>query len=146
IAHDGPERPALLNLTASLGLRNVNFIGPVAPENMPALYDSADIYLMSPDADNMPLSLLECFAAGLPVVSSSAGGIPGLIQDQVNGLLFAPGDHRAMAACALRLLQEPGLAAHFAVEARQRCARYTWREIGPQWMELYQCLLVMNSV
>lgn len=146
VAHDGPERPALLNLTVSLGLRKVNFIGPVAPQTMPALYESADIYLMSPDADNMPLSLLECFAAGLPVVSSNAGGIPGLIQDQVNGLLFDPGDHRAMAACALRLLEEPGLAARLAADARARCGRYAWREIGPQWTELYRCLIVRNSV
>ena len=77
---------------------------------MGALYNSADIYLMSPNADNMPLSLLECFAAGLPVVSSSAGGIPNIVEDQVSGLLFAPNDHQAMAACALRLLEEPGLA------------------------------------
>jgi len=43
---------------------------------MTALYDASDVYLMSPDADNMPLSVLECFASGLPVVSSNAGGIP----------------------------------------------------------------------
>ena len=55
---------------------------------MGALYDAADIYLMSPNADNMPLSLLECFAAGLPIVSSTAGGIPNIVEDQTNGLLF----------------------------------------------------------
>ena len=91
---------------------------------MAALYDSADIYLMSPNADNMPLSLLECFAAGLPVVSSNAGGIPNMVQDQVNGLLFAPDDHQAMAACALRLLEEPGLAARLAANAPIQCVKY----------------------
>ena len=140
VAHDGPQRRELVELAASLGLRRVNFIGSVAPEDMPALYDSSDIYLMSPDADNMPLSLLECFAAGLPVVSSSAGGISHLIQDQLNGMLFMPGDHCGMAACALRLLEEPGLAARLASEARRSCARYSWSDIGPQWMELYRRL------
>jgi len=138
IAHDGPLRPALEALARSLGLRQTQFIGSVSPESMGALYHSADIYLMSPDADNMPLSLLECFAAGLPVVSSDAGGIPNVVEDEVNGLLFAPNDHQAMAACALRLLEEPGLASHLARNARAQCARYSWSAIGPQWTTLYR--------
>ncbi len=137
IAHDGPLRPALEDLAQSLGLRQTQFVGSVSRGYMAALYDSADIYVMSPNADNMPLSLLECFAAGLPVVSSDAGGIPNMVQDQVNGLLFAVNDHQAMAACALRLLEEPGLAARLAANARARCARYAWSEIGPQWLAVY---------
>jgi glycosyltransferase involved in cell wall biosynthesis len=138
VAHAGPLRPTLETLSQSLGLRQTQFIGSVSPEHMGALYNSADIYLMSPDADNMPLSLLECFAAGLPVVSSSAGGIPNIVEDQVNGLLFAPNDHRAMAACALRLLEEPGLASFLAGNAQAQCARYSWSAIGPQWIALYR--------
>ncbi len=138
IAHHGPLRPTLEALARSLGLRQTQFIGSVSPERMGALYHSADIYLMSPNADNMPLSLLECFAAGLPVVSSSAGGIPNVIEDQMNGLLFAPNDHQAMAACALRLLEEPGLASRLAGNARAQCARYSWSSIGPQWITLYR--------
>jgi len=137
IAHDGPLRPALEDLARSLGLRHTQFVGSVSPGYMAALYNSADIYLMSPNADNMPLSLLECFSAGLPVVSSDAGGIPNMVQDQVNGLLFAINDHQAMAACALRLLEEPGLAACLASNAQAQCARYAWSEIGPQWLAVY---------
>jgi glycosyltransferase involved in cell wall biosynthesis len=148
IAHDGPLRPALEALAAALGLRQTQFVGSVSAGQMAALYDCADIYLMSPRADNMPLSLLECFAAGLPVVSSQAGGIPEMIEDQINGLLFACDDHRAMAACALRMLEEPGLASELAAEARSRCARYAWSEIGPQWSALYAQFseAAMNSV
>jgi glycosyltransferase involved in cell wall biosynthesis len=103
---------------------------------------------MSPNADNMPLSLLECFAAGLPVVASDAGGVPNMVRDQVNGLLFVPDDHQAMAACALRLLEEPGLASRLAANARAQCGRYTWPVIGPQWLALYDQRLrrPMNSV
>jgi len=140
IAHDGPLRAELEALAASLGLRQTQFIGSVSPGNVAALYDAADIYLMSPDADNMPLSVLECFASGLPVVSSNAGGIPNLIEDETNGLLFAPNDHRAMAACALRLLEEPGLASRLAANALGRCAQYSWPEVGPQWTAHYRRL------
>jgi len=138
IAHDGPLRPALQALAASLGLRQTQFIGSVSPGDMAALYHSADIYLTSPNADNMPLSLLECFASGLPVVSSNAGGIPQIVEDQINGLLFAPDDHQAMAACALRLLEEPDLASRLAANARSGCAKYSWSVVGPQWTALYQ--------
>jgi len=148
MAHDGPLRPVLQALAASLGLRQTQFIGSVSPGSMGALYEAADIYLMSPIADNMPLSLLECFASGLPVVSSNAGGIPDMVEDQKNGLLFTPNDHRAMAACALRLIEESGLAAHLAANAHARCAKYSWPEIGPQWIALYRHLSAasINSV
>jgi glycosyltransferase involved in cell wall biosynthesis len=148
IAHYGPLRPALEALALSLGLRQTQFIGSVSPRNMGALYDSADIYLMSPNADNMPLSLLECFTAGLPIVSSNAGGIPNIVEDQITGLLFLPDDHQAMAACALRLLEEPGLASRLALNARERLAHYSWSRIGPQWIGLYDRLsdASINSV
>jgi len=141
VAHTGPLRPKLEALATWLGLRNTQFIGSVSPEHMGALYDEADIYLMSPNADNMPLSLLECFASGLPIVSSNAGGIPNIVEDRQTGLLFPPNDHQAMADCALRLLEEPGLAARLARNAQAMCEQYTWPHIGPQWMALYQRLL-----
>jgi len=137
IAHDGPLRRTLERLAAELGLHNTQFVGSVSTRQMAALYDSADIYLMSPNADNMPLSLLECFAAGLPVISSNAGGIPNIVQDGHNGLLFPPNDHQAMAECALRLLEETGLAVCLARNARAECEKYEWTRIGPQWIDLY---------
>jgi glycosyltransferase involved in cell wall biosynthesis len=148
IAHDGPLRRELKALAESLCLRHTQFVGSVSRGCMGALYDTADIYLMSPNADNMPLSLLECFAAGLPVVSSNVGGIPNMVEDQMTGLLFARGDHRAMAACALRLLEESGLASRLAENAHAQCAAYCWSRIGPQWLALYDPLLdfSINSV
>jgi glycosyltransferase involved in cell wall biosynthesis len=147
IAHSGPLRGQLEMLARSLGLRETHFIGPVSRQEMAALYDSADIYLMSPNADNMPLSLLECFASGLPIVSSSAGGIPNVVEDHRTGLLFPPNDHQAMAACALRLLEEPRLAARLAKNARAEFEKYAWRHIGPQWVALYRINSVrINSV
>ncbi len=141
ITHTGPLRPQLEALAAWLGLRQTKFIGPVSPEHMGVLYNEADIYLMSPNADNMPLSLLECFAAGLPIVSSNAGGIPGMVHHQQTGLLFPPNDHQAMATCALRLLEDPELAERLARNGRAESEKYSWREIGPQWTALYYRLL-----
>jgi glycosyltransferase involved in cell wall biosynthesis len=148
IAHGGPLRPKLEALALWLGLRNTRFSGPVSPLEMAALYDDADIYLMSPSADNMPLSLLECFAAGLPIVASNAGGVSNIIEDQHTGLLFAPNDHEAMAACAVRLLEDSGLAARLAKNARAECRKYSGRRIVPQWIAQYRQLpdASINSV
>jgi len=146
VAHDGPLRGELEALARTLGLRQTQFISSVSPAGMAALYDSAEIYLMSPNADNMPLSVLECFAAGLPLVSSNAGGIPNIVEDRSTGLLFAPGDHLGMAACALRLIEEPGLASRLAANARAQCARYSWSQIGPQWVALYGRQLSAASI
>ncbi|HTW63074.1 MAG TPA: glycosyltransferase family 4 protein [Bryobacteraceae bacterium] len=137
VVHDGPLRVQLEALAAWLGLRNTRFTGAVSAQQMASLYDASDIYLMSPNADNMPLSVLECFASGLPVVSSRAGGVPNMVEDQRTGLLFPPNDHQAMARSALRLIEEPGLASWLAANARKACERYAWPDIGPQWIAQY---------
>jgi glycosyltransferase involved in cell wall biosynthesis len=141
VAHDGPLRGALEALAESLGLRQTQFVGSVSAERMSVLYDSADVYLMSPNADNMPLSVLECFASGLPVVASRVGGVPDLVEDGTSGLLFEPDDHAAMAAGALRLIEQPGLAAQLAANARAQWEQYGWSRVGPQWIALYERLL-----
>lgn len=138
VAHEGPLRGELEKLAAALQLRNISFIGVVPKIDAPALYDRADVFLSSPNFDNMPLSVLEAFAAGLPVISSRVGGVPYIVDDGRTGLLFPPGDHEAMAGCALRLLDDPELARRLATAAHAECDQYTWPRVGPQWLALYR--------
>lgn len=139
VAGDGSQRGELERLVTSLGLRGVTFLGRVSPQQMPALYDAADVYLNSPDIDNMPNSVIEAFAAGLPVVTSDAGGIPYIVRHGENGLMVPRGDDAAMAREALRLLHEPGLAARLSAQARQECLdRYTWPRVRDAWVTLYE--------
>ncbi|MFP5263032.1 MAG: glycosyltransferase family 4 protein [Blastocatellia bacterium] len=138
VAGDGSERAKLHAVAAGLGLRNVEFVGAVPPERMPALYDSADIYLNSSDVDNMPLSILEAFACGLPVVTTEAGGIPYIVTDFETGLLARRGDYRALAASVLRLLADNALASKLAGQAREECRKYEWSAVSGQWHGLYR--------
>lgn len=118
----------------------------VPPDEMPARYGEADIYLNAPSIDNMPGSILEAFASGLPVVSTSAGGIPYIVRDQHTGLLVAPDDHAGMAAASLRLLREPDLAVALAERAHEEChARYHWSTVGRLWLSLYRDVLAARS-
>lgn len=141
VAGEGSEAATLRADVAALGLRGITFAGAVAPAAMGSLYDAADIYLNAPNVDNMPTSILEAFAAGLPVVSTRAGGIPHIVHDGENGLLVPLDDHAAMAAAALRLLDEPGLASRLTATARAEVeARYVWPSVMPQWQALYASL------
>ena len=140
LSHDGPLRPALERQAAELGLRNVDFLGKVSLERNAKLYDQADVYLMSPRQDNMPLSVLESFASGLPVVSTEAGGVPCLIEDGVTGLLAPVGDDAALATAACRVLEEPGLAARLGRAGRREAEKYSWAAVGAQWIGLYERL------
>jgi glycosyltransferase involved in cell wall biosynthesis len=142
---DGPQGELLVGLARRLGLESVDFVGFVSPDRMPSYYDAADIYLNASNADNMPLSILEAFSAGLPVVSTNAGGIPYLISHEETGLLIPLNDHMAMAAAAIRLLEDRDLAATITRRALQSCDNYTWKRVRPEWLRLYTALAQRQS-
>jgi glycosyltransferase involved in cell wall biosynthesis len=141
IAHDGPMRSQLEQMVTDLGLRNVTFVGAVPQSEVPRLYDAADIYLTSPDIDNMPGSLLECYASGLPLVATRAGGIPHIARNEETALLVEVNDHEAMALAALRLIEEEGLAQRLVRAARLQCELYSGPAVRRDWLALYAELL-----
>jgi glycosyltransferase involved in cell wall biosynthesis len=86
----------------------------------------------------MPLSVIEAFASGCPVVSTNAGGVPAMVTNEVHGLLVPCGDPAAAAGAVLRLLEEPGLAPRLADAAFDTCAAYQWSSVRARWMALYR--------
>ena len=136
----GSQESTLRQLAGELGLLNVRFVGRVAPSEIWRFYAEADIYLQTPDIDNMPSSVLEAFASGCPVVATNAGGVPAILTDHVHGLLVNCNDHAAAAAQVSRLLDEPALGPRLAAAARESCARYSWNVVRAQWVALYRSL------
>ncbi|MBI2188547.1 MAG: glycosyltransferase family 4 protein [Acidobacteria bacterium] len=137
----GSEEAALGALAASLALRHVTFAGRVPPSEIARYYAEADIYVQSPAIDNMPLSVLEAFASGLPVVSTRVGGVPSMLTDGVHGLLAPPDDDAAIADCVLRLLASPAEARRLAAAARETCARCEWPIAREGWLVAYESVL-----
>jgi glycosyltransferase involved in cell wall biosynthesis len=135
---DGSQGPAIRRLAEELRLRNVTFAGRVPPEDIWRYYAEADIYLQTPDIDNMPTSVLEAFASGCPVVATRAGGVPAILTDDVHGLLVPCGDHQAAGDAMLRLLADPALARRLADTAFESCAKYQWSSVRSQWLALYR--------
>ena len=130
-------RSELEQLARELGLRNTEFIGGVSFAEMPDMYDSADVYLTATDLDNMPSSITECLAAGLPVVTTDAGGIPYIVKHEETALLVPRNDHQALAEAALRLLREPEFAARIAAHGREHCRKFSWPAVQSEWLKLY---------
>ncbi|HKZ81730.1 MAG TPA: glycosyltransferase family 4 protein [Pyrinomonadaceae bacterium] len=134
---DGSQRAELEALANELGLRRVFFAGRVQPSKMSEFYEKADIYLNSPDIDNMPTSLIEAFASGIPIVTTDAGGIPLIVKDGETGLVSPRGDCEAMARSAIRLIEDPDLAFSIAQKAWQQCQKYTWQTVEAKWLGVY---------
>lgn len=139
IAADGFLRSDLEALARDLKLRNYEFIGFVKFDDMPALYDAADIYLSATNIDNMPSSLTESMACGLNVVTTDGGGaIPYIMTNEVTGLIVARDDHQALAAAAIRLLQDNEFALKLVRRAHESTRKFTWPYIREQWLDLYR--------
>ena len=142
----GKEESALRALARELQLRNVVFAGRIAPDAIHEAYRAHDIYIQSPDIDNMPASVLEAFASGLPVVSTNAGGVPTIVVDGEQGLLAPCGDHNALAARVLALLDDHALATRLARTARASCDAFTWSRVREQWIDVYRSVLPAAAV
>ena len=86
----------------------------------------------------MPNSIIEAYAAGLPIVTTDAGGIPYIVTHERTALMVASDDHSALAAGALRLLRDPALALRLADAGRQDClTKYVWPAVRDEWTRLY---------
>jgi asparagine synthase (glutamine-hydrolysing) len=125
-------------LAAKLDLNNVEFIGRVSQEQIGAFYDRADIFINASIVDNMPVSVLEAFAAGLPVVSTAPGGIRYIVEHERTGLLSSPHEWRQLGENVLRLLHEPSLAGMLAGNARHQAQNYRWQNVREQWLQHYR--------
>jgi glycosyltransferase involved in cell wall biosynthesis len=123
VAGDGEERRVLegMNEEDSTG-GQLSFLG--MRDDIPDLMAGADIFVMPSRSEGLPMALIEAMAAGLPVVASSVGGIPEVVEHGVHGLLVDPEDPAALAEAIAILSSDPALrarmgrAGHHRVKAR----------------------------
>ena len=118
---DGPLRQDLLDLAAQLGLDGSRiFVGAFTlREDLTTILANTDIFVMSSVLEGQPLGLVEAMAHGCPIVTTSVGGIPELIEDGVNGLLCAPRDPDALAERIQLLMDRPDLGHRLGGAARR---------------------------
>ncbi|MBA2312976.1 MAG: glycosyltransferase family 4 protein [Actinobacteria bacterium] len=136
---DGPERGHLERMIDRLGLGGrVHLQGFLPHEWVPAVLSHADVLVLPSVCEELGSVLIEAMQAGVPIVASNTGGIPTLVADGHNGLLFPPGDPRALAACIDRLLGDESLTRRLAASARRTVAGRSWDVMASEVLEVYQ--------
>nr|WP_305908392.1 glycosyltransferase family 4 protein [Methylomarinum sp. Ch1-1]MDP4521220.1 glycosyltransferase family 4 protein [Methylomarinum sp. Ch1-1] len=138
IAGSGPQKEELHQLILKLGLEdNVVFTGKLTPIEIAELYQSADIMLNPTTVDNMPNSVLEAMASGVPIVTTDVGGIPYIVKDGETALMAKVNEAESMANQIKRLLNDPLLCETLITNGLQQVQQYTWSKVKCQWLALY---------
>ncbi|MFI2743764.1 glycosyltransferase family 4 protein [Zhouia sp. PK063] len=132
----GPDKDGSLQGAKQLAAQyqlKVNFAGKLSKEAWILLSKKCTIFLNTTTTDNMPVSVIEAMALGLPVVSTNVGGIPYLISHEKTGVLVEKGNVEAMAREIKRLLNNGDWAQKIAYNAREMVALYDWEVVKKSW-------------
>lgn len=148
VAGDGPQRAELEDLARSLSVR-AEFLGRVGRQQKRELLSSCDLVVipsrrLNGRDEGLPTVCLEAMAAGRPIIASRAGGLPEVIADGQNGLLFEPGDHIELAEKLNLVLADRDLRRRLSEGARQAAESYYWSRIGPLFANIFKG--VINEV
>jgi glycosyltransferase involved in cell wall biosynthesis len=133
------------NLVRQLNLSGVNFLGVASRDDIGRFYDGADIFVNASNLDNMPVSVLEAFASGTPVVTTAPEGMRYIVDHERTGLLSEPGDAAALALNIIKVLSDSELAARLAQNAFAELSRYSWKSVREQWLRVYLGLVPRSA-
>jgi L-malate glycosyltransferase len=136
----GPLEKTIRDLVAQLGIQGVRFSGVAGRQEIGRFYDAADIFINASALDNMPVSILEAFASGTPVVSTNPEGMRYVIEHERTGLLSEPGDASALAQNVIRLLKDEEMSCRIARNAYEETRHYRWSAVRQQWLDIYRSL------
>jgi glycosyltransferase involved in cell wall biosynthesis len=120
---DGPEYKSVMEKIAVLGLTNRVYAPGIVSDIKPFL-NRADVVLIPSRIEGIPIILFESMSMGKPVIASSVGGIPDIIEDGHNGFLCEPGDTKGFAAKIRMLHSSPGLRETIGANARAYAEKY----------------------
>jgi glycosyltransferase involved in cell wall biosynthesis len=141
LAGGGSQEADLRALVSELRVQHVEFVGRVQPDEIANLYAASDIYIQSPNIDNMPTAVHEAFASGLPVVSTEAGGVPAILTHGERGLLARLADYETLGHHVVRLLDNPEYARGLARAAYASCDACTWARVREEWVRAYRSVM-----
>ena len=133
---DGPERPTAESLSRELNIGDdIRFVGK--QEQMEEILAIGDLFLLTSEYESFGLAALEAMAAGVPVISTNAGGLPEINEHGVTGFMSNIGDVDDMSAHAVRLLQNEELLSKFKASAYAQAQKFDIQNIIPKYEHLY---------
>lgn len=139
---DGPERADLEEMAVDLGIdSDVCFTGILRGEELARKLRSMDVFVTLSKTENIPLSVLEAMASGLPVVATAMRGLPEIVKDGVNGLLVPPDEPEVTARQVIRLLGDHEMLETYSRQACAFAQRFSQDRIMTEWVEIYRSAL-----
>ena len=137
---DGPERVIAEQLCRELGVcDDVRFVGK--QEQMEDILAIADLFLLTSEYESFGLAALEAMAAGVPVVSTNAGGLPEIMIQGYNGFMGSVGDVQTMSKQAIDILEDDDRLRQFKNNAARHAAAFDIQNIVPLYEKLYDEVL-----
>jgi len=134
---DGPDREDAEREAREAGLgEDVRFLGRL--DTVANLLQASDLFLLPSQTESFGLAALEAMACGAPVVTTTAGGLPELVEDDVSGIMEPPGSVEAMARRAIEVLRSPERHARMRAAALAKAQQFSTALVVPQYERLYE--------
>ena len=112
---------------------SVTFTGSLSKMQWVALSEQYDMFINTTNYDNMPVSVIEAMALGLPVISTNAGGLPFLIENGFDGMLVEKGDVQGFVSAIGTLMKDESYVNEMTLRARNKVEQFDWKIIEIQW-------------
>jgi len=125
--------------------RNYAFLGYKSRDELLNYYSMATVFVLPSYSENMPMTLLEAMSCSLPVVATKVGGIPEVVDHNVNGILINPGNIDELTHSLIYLLQDKSLRTRLGFYARKKIEeKFSWKKIVPKVIEVYERAIMSN--
>ena len=149
VAGDGPMRQEISDKLSKL-TPNLHLLGRVSPEDIPALLVNCDLHVTTSEKETRGLTILEAFAARIPVIAPNSGGVIENIQDGSNGFLYTPGDYLDFTSKLKILIENPSLRQEMGDRAYHSIQAYSWEQAIQNLVNVWQevidnCLSITNE-
>lgn len=131
-------------LVSQYGLENKVIVhGWISGDDKEKILQSSDIFILPSYSEGLPMSILEAISYGLPVISTTVGGIPDVVEDGVNGFLISPGDYKSLAQRIITIAEDKDLSKRMGQESyRLAREKFDIEEIINQLDSLYSSVCV----
>jgi glycosyltransferase involved in cell wall biosynthesis len=141
LAMVGPDKDGSLDtckkLADELGVAsNIEFVGLLSRDEWTKLSVGYDVFINTTNFDNLPVSIIEAMALGMPIVSTNVGGLKFLVEHNRNGLLVNPDNEQEFVDAINKLMDNPELLQTLSFNAREFATKFDWDHVKHQWNDL----------
>ena len=137
IAGDGPMRQQIASELSRL-TPNLHLLGRVSPEKVPALLANCDLHVTTSEKETRGLTILEAFAAGIPVLAPNSGGVVENIHHGSNGLLYNAGDRQDFCSKLKILIEDESWRRAMGDRARLSVKEHSWSQAVQNLIDIWQ--------